>query len=1527
MPQHPLGAIRLRLVWLLALPLANGLLTTAAHAQPRPERNARSSLEELPGYGSVVAGELLVKFRQGTNRAGRNQALAGMAAQVRHFQDTNLGPGGRRGPAAFDTLVHVTLAQGIGIEQAIRVLRNQPLVEYAEPNAVLEALATTPNDPGFPSTWGLHNVGQTGGTPDADIDMPEAWDLATGSTQVVVAVIDTGIDYTHPDLAPNIWTNSFEIPGNGIDDDGNGFVDDVHGYDFANGDGDPLDDHFHGTHCSGTIGAVGNNGIGVAGVNWRVKIMALKFLGSSGSGSTAGAISAIQYAINNGARVLSNSWGGSGYLQSLQDAIVAARQAGVLFVAAAGNSNSDTPMYPAAYDDVVAVAATDHRDEKASFSNYGDYIDVAAPGVAIYSTFPTYRTAAMGSFSTDYETISGTSMACPHVAGLAALLLARNEGLDPDQLETLIKSTADDLGDPGLDLIYGWGRINAYNALASTTPGTSPTFPTADITSPANGAKLYGLVEISGSASGVGFASYELEYSGPGTDWTTLTASGAPVDNGLLGSLDTFGLTDGTYAIRLTVTDVDGVRYYDVVQIEIENIAAELSVPRTIQGTSPISITGTAQVLYGVFQYYTLEYGAGIAPTTWLSDRFTLANGGASEVVDGPLGEFDPSGLSSGFYAIRLTVYGSSSSKSVQQLTFIDLRLRQGFPFVLDALPNGQPGAADLDGDGSTSELALSTSKGLLGIDGAAQVRFLHGTDVVYGTERVVKARGVALGELSGTPGVEFSFFWSDYARLYAGHWDQILPGFPVLPESRDVAPDASVSTYPMLYDVDGDGWKDVVLPSVNYYDGRVILNVVDRNGVALPGFPWVGAYAAPFITRAGAVADTDGDGKPEIFFTTTERLNGTPEKATLFALDSQGRLLPGFPLDFSPVSPGGIVELGDLALVDLDGDGAEEVVFIETSSNQSDNLYRFAVHALSKDGVELAGWPFTLEGTYQQVGSSTPEEGGMLAVGDVTGDGLPELVVAPNRGGSGSATWGAPAVRVLQRDGSQLFSISNLYKNEDGVSSAAGANGLSLVDLDRDGSAEILVNRSIFLGPSTTGGWVESILVYSGTGVVDRFVARSVLAPSTDTTLYPHSMGGGGATLSDIDGDGRLELLYAYAAGSGGTVGLLTHTVLYVWDLDTAFSNDAMEWPMPQGNIARTGEYIPKSSRDGGGGGGPDTEAPSVPQSVTAVATSCSAIALSWAASTDTGGSGLFGYNVYDGTSGGLLGSATGLSMSFSGLVASTTYAFQVSATDNAGNESGLSAAALAMTPACPDTTPPTVALSSPGDGDFVWGTVSVAATAQDDVGVARVDFFIDGKLLASDDTVPYSVSLDTSTLVSGDHQLAAVAVDAAGNASAPSSITVTVSLLVAYPAAADAFVQRQGPPANGGTAKALEAKSGSKVTYIKFHVDRPGKVQRALLKLYTMDKAGSTNVTTASMNAWDELGITWDNKPQADGPVALDVPPTAAGEYVVDVTALVNGAGPVTFVITGGAGKEAMFSSREADIGTPVLEVSYSQ
>jgi hypothetical protein len=352
------------------------------------------------------------------------------------------------------------------VGQVMKELKASGMVEYAEPDYRVSIASNFPDDPRFEELWGLHNTGQTGGSPGADINATGAWDLTTGDREVIVAVIDTGVDYTHEDLAGNMWANPGEVV-NGVDDDGNGYVDDVHGINAVLGTGDPFDDHRHGTHVAGTIGAVGNNGVGVAGVSWDVRIMALKFLDASGDGFVSDAIECLEYAAamktEHGVnlKLSSNSWSGGGFSQALRDAIDATGQAGMLFVAAAGNDylndNDSSPVYPSSYDlpSVVSVAATDHNDDLAWFSNFGrSSVDLGAPGVDILSSVP----------GNGYAYSDGTSMAAPHVSGTAALLWSVQPDADALGIKDLLLSSVDPA--PALENTVSRGRLNVYEALS-----------------------------------------------------------------------------------------------------------------------------------------------------------------------------------------------------------------------------------------------------------------------------------------------------------------------------------------------------------------------------------------------------------------------------------------------------------------------------------------------------------------------------------------------------------------------------------------------------------------------------------------------------------------------------------------------------------------------------------------------------------------------------------------------------------------------------------------------------------------------------------------------------------------------------------------------------------------------------------------------------------------------------------------------------------------------------------------------------
>jgi subtilisin family serine protease len=345
---------------------------------------------------------------------------------------------------------------------ALATLRAQPEVEYAVPDVRMQMTAT-PNDPGFGSQWWLAN------TADTDIDAPQGWDVLHDAPTVVVAVVDSGIDEQHEDLAANLWTNPGEVR-NGLDDDGNGYVDDVHGIDCVDGVGDPLDDNGHGTHVAGTIAAVGNNGIGVTGVAWRAQIMALKALDANGSGWYSDAIECIDYALvmksrGVNVRVLNTSWGSSVFDQTLQDAFKNAGDMGILAVAAAGNdglNHAKNPFYPASFPlaSLLAVAATTDTGALASFSDYGEDVEIAAPGVFILSTLP----------GDQYGYLSGTSMASPQVAGAAALIAGLEPATSVSALRDRLLSSADRTA--SLQGKVQSGRLNLGAALrgAATVP-------------------------------------------------------------------------------------------------------------------------------------------------------------------------------------------------------------------------------------------------------------------------------------------------------------------------------------------------------------------------------------------------------------------------------------------------------------------------------------------------------------------------------------------------------------------------------------------------------------------------------------------------------------------------------------------------------------------------------------------------------------------------------------------------------------------------------------------------------------------------------------------------------------------------------------------------------------------------------------------------------------------------------------------------------------------------------------------------
>ncbi len=371
----------------------------------------------------------------------------------------------------------------------VNSLKRNSEVEYVEPNFIYRIVKKTPGveellrgevktvtDPRYGALWGLKNTGAnepdrfgnistTRGVAGVDVNAERAWEITKGSRDVVIAVIDTGIDYNHPDLINQMWVNEGEIPGDGIDNDGNGYIDDVYGWNAALDHGNPMDGNDHGTHCAGTIGAEHNNGMGVAGVMGEVRMMAVKFLTDAGGGSLGDAIEAIDYATKMNVDIMSNSWGGGGFSQALHDSISAANDKGILFVAAAGNdgSNNDSrPQYPANYDvpNVISVASHTAQESLSSFSCYGKRtVHIAAPGTNILSTTP----------KDTYKVFSGTSMATPHVSGALGLLIAQEGRMDIAEIKERLMKTSVPAASYRKKIMSG-GRLDAYNLLTDTRP-------------------------------------------------------------------------------------------------------------------------------------------------------------------------------------------------------------------------------------------------------------------------------------------------------------------------------------------------------------------------------------------------------------------------------------------------------------------------------------------------------------------------------------------------------------------------------------------------------------------------------------------------------------------------------------------------------------------------------------------------------------------------------------------------------------------------------------------------------------------------------------------------------------------------------------------------------------------------------------------------------------------------------------------------------------------------------------------------
>ncbi|MCP5005601.1 MAG: S8 family serine peptidase [Planctomycetes bacterium] len=820
----------------------------------------------------------------------------------------------------------VELPEDVSIFHAIYEYGKDQNIEYAELNYNVKATITYPNDSSFAQQWSLNNTGQTGGTNDADIDTPEAWDITTGSSNVTIAVVDTGVDPTHTDLSANIWQNGGEIAGNGIDDDGNGFIDDVNGWDFNSNDNDPVDDHNHGTHVSGICSAVSNDSAGIAGVSWNSKIMPLKVLNYRGGGLASNVAKGIVYAADNGAHVINLSLGGSHNSLTMKIAIDYAHAQNCVIVAASGNSGSNDLHYPAAYDNTISVAATDHNDQQATFSTYGQTIDVAAPGVSIYSTIR----------DNNYESFNGTSMAAPHVSGIAALCFAMKPISANREVIKAIYVSAEDISTQGWDQYTGFGRVNAYHALVSD----AISYLFARIRNPLAGSIIISKsVTITGTAAGRNFSHYEIligRGSSPSSWETTgITITGGEVVDGVLGTWDCSNVESDTWTIKLISYDNSGTTRENTSYVAVDNSYPAGWPQVTLHGDSahsnasivagdidndgyPEVVTGSFEGILYVWRYDGTvmkgwpKYVGSQSNTPALAD---LDNDGDLEIV-----------ISGGdvYLEERLSIFHH------------DGRPFEGsWPKIRGNQMNGVNRAtviADIDGDGDLEILAANELRQICAwhhdgskVSGWPVTLYNNqsGTAVAVGD---IDADGdmeivAAEGGTSSVDGITGNVYvWNANGTTKSG-WPVNVEG---------------TFYQPVLGDVNGDGTLEVIISS------RKGLSVFDVQGNLL-FFRNIGIQKG----RKPCLGDLNNDGIPEIILPTGAEYNGSIN-GYLYAWYGDGSEVQGWPLDlgFRRSTYGAVVG-------DVDGDGNKEVIC---------GVYDFAsttyLYVINHDGTFTNGFP-----------------------------------------------------------------------------------------------------------------------------------------------------------------------------------------------------------------------------------------------------------------------------------------------------------------------------------------------------------------------------------------------------------------------------------------------------------------------------------------------------------------------------------------------------------------------------------------
>ncbi len=1052
---------------------------------------ATSVFAALTPTGRSVPNEVLVKIRDGASPAdlsAMEEAVNGQAHAI-----AALGSG----------KILRMRSRTKGAEALQEALAHNPNVEYVEPNYIFRA-AAEPNDPSYTNLWGLDNTGQiissVTGIPGADIDAEAAWNVTTGSNAIVVGVVDTGVDYNHPDLAANMWSNPGG-KGNAVCAAG------THGFNAIANTCDPMDDHGHGTHVSGTIGAVGNNGVGVAGVNWNASIMALKFLDSGGYGNTADAIEAIDFAIQAkidgvNIRILSNSWGGGPFSKALLDIINKANENDILFVAAAGNdssSNDTYPVYPSSYatPNLISVAATDNRDALAYFSNYGaTTVHLGAPGVSVYSTMR----------NNNYGYLSGTSMAAPHVSGVAALALAVTPSLTTAQLKTTLLNSVDPVpsltgkcitggrlnaakavgGTPSPDfslLVSPVSRtvlqggtatyaititpINGFNSSVNLTIGGLPAGASASFT-PATTTSSSTLVVVTSASTPIGSSSLTITATSGAiartsvaTLWTTTTPDA--------GSCPEFSVYFGPYIT--SPTDVamadfnrDGVIQYAFTDVGTSKVWVENSGQFTgyAVGTAPVSMLNADLNGDGRLDFATANSGSHN-----VSVLLANSSGGWDAAVHYSVGSSPFSVVAADFNGdgkLDLAAANNGSSN-------VSVLIGQGngtFAAAVSYATGTGPfrlTTADFDRDGD-QDLAVANfnANNVSVLLGNGDGTFAAAANTAAGTQPSSVAAGDFNGD--GKPDLAVSNYGSNNVSVLFGNGNGTF----------GTAVNYSVGLKPYSVaagDLNGDGIADLVTAN----SGSGSLSILIASGFGSFNSPLtISVYYEPTLARIG---DLDDDGRLDILLPVQAY-----GRIVYVYNDSTCALNCGNFLSPAPNTIGGTPDSAVAA--DFNRNGPIDIAVVDSASNV------VAIRTGNGDGTFAPGSSYPA--------GTTPRG---LATADFNRDGKLDLAVAS------TATNEAA---VLLGNGDATFQNAVAY------GTGAGPRSVTVGDFNRDGKPDLAV-------PARDANAV-SILLGNGDGTFQTKVDYSV-------GTSPRAVATG-----DFDRDGILDL--AVANATSGNVSIL---------------------------------------------------------------------------------------------------------------------------------------------------------------------------------------------------------------------------------------------------------------------------------------------------------------------------------------------------------------------------------------------------